>query len=502
MMSALFVGATGMRGYSQGMQVISNNLANTNTVGFKSAMMMYEDLTSQSVQAPSNFQTNISQRGGGLGINSTRVSHFDQGSFEVGSTVTDLGINGMGYFGVVKDGQTYYTRAGNFRFNKEGELLDPSGYNLLGRRIVDGVTQGSSEPIKLDLNENSALLQSAAKATSSLKLISNLGGVGDMSQDASNEFFAMTSKWDGTSSPALPGGQYGYSEPVTVYDDQGNAHNLTMHYDFVGKKNGVSVYEYTLGMNPSEDGSANAGTKAAGLLMSGTVSFSSSGALIGMTAFTPTGQDPADLSAWQQANVVNGLPVCTATFAGAGAQQISLNLGATLDQGLNSGITSPEQGATDPDLFYAAMSGVTIEKNSTTSHGDSPASRLQEQDGYPVGELSDLKISEKGVVTARYNNGQSEDLYQITLYRFINRDGLRHEGGNHYSATEESGEATEGLPTEENFGSLMVQHIETSNVDMAKEFAQMIMTQRAFQMNSKVVTTSDQMLQKANELKR
>ena len=138
MMGSLFVGATGMRGYSAGMQTVSSNLANQNTVGFKQTMMLYSDLSSQAVSSGSNGVTNRSQRGCGLAVMENRTM-FEQGGFEAGSTVTDMGINGNGYFGVTKDGETHYTRAGNFRFDKSGNLLDPNGYALLARPIVNGV---------------------------------------------------------------------------------------------------------------------------------------------------------------------------------------------------------------------------------------------------------------------------------------------------------------------------------------------------------------------------
>ena len=94
------------------------------------------------------------------------------------------------------------------------------------------------------------------------------------------------------------------------------------------------------------------------------------------------------------------------------------------------------------------------------------------------------------------------ELYRIPLYRITSQDGLRREGGNRYSASLESGEAQEGIPGTENFGTLSEYSLEQSNVDYAREFTNMIIVQRGFQMNSKVVTTSDQMLQKALELKR
>ncbi|MDR1243289.1 MAG: flagellar hook-basal body complex protein [Deltaproteobacteria bacterium] len=502
MMGALYVGASGMRGYSAGLQTVSQNLANQNTIGFRQSMMLYQNLISQDVSTSSNYTTNFSQRGCGVGISDIRTNFFELGGFETGSSVTDLAISGDGFFGVIKDGVTLYTRAGNFRFDKDGNLLDPTGYNLVGKPVVDGVVSSTTEAIHLDMQPGSAISLNKPKPTSSVQLTANLGGTDDMSNDVANPFFSMTGAWDGTANPPLTTGQAGYSNSITVYDSLGSSHDLTVYYDYVGMRNGLKAYEYVAGINPSEDGSANAGSKAAGLLMSGTMTFSSEGHLVAMTAFTPTGQDPADPSAWAQAPLVDGLPSFTANFAGAGTQDMTLDFGLKMNSGWNAAITSPGVGASDPEAFYAVMPGASAEKESSTSFGESPVSRLQKQDGYGVGELSSLRINAEGMVQAAYSNGQSADLYQIPLYRFNSRDNLKREGKNHFSATTGSGPANEGLPATENFGSILSTHIEQSNVDVAREMTQMIITQRSFQMNSKVVTTSDQMIQKALELKR
>ncbi|MDR1359557.1 MAG: flagellar hook-basal body complex protein, partial [Deltaproteobacteria bacterium] len=492
MMGALYVGASGMRGYSAGLQTVSQNLANQNTIGFRQSMMLYQNLISQDVSTGSNYATNFSQRGCGVSISDIRTNFFELGGFETGSSVTDLAISGDGFFGVIRNGVTLYTRAGNFRFDKDGNLLDPSGYNLVGKPIADGVMSSATEAIHLDMRPDSGISVSTPKATSSAQIITNLGGTADMSNDTANPFFSLAGAWDGTAEPPLTEGQAGYNSSIVVYDSLGSAHNLTVYYDYVGMLNGLKVYEYAAGINPSEDGSDKAGGKAAGLLMAGTMTFSSEGHLAGMTAFTPTGQDPADLSAWAQAPLADALPSLTANFSGAGAQNISLDFGLKMDNGWNTAITSPGIGATAPEAFYSAMPGASAEKESSTSFGLTPVSRLQKQDGYGTGELDALRINAEGVLQATYSNGQSADLYQIPLYRFPSRDGLKNEGQNHFSATPDSGPANEGLPGTENFGSVLSTYIEQSNVDVAREMTQMIITQRAFQMNSKVVTTSDQ----------
>lgn len=499
MMSALYTGATGMNTHSRGMQIVGNNLANVSTVGFKNTMALYQDLFSSTQTSQANNITGLSQKGYGSFLAASRTV-FTEGAFESSNTITDMAIaNGNGYFGVVKDGQTLYTKAGNMRFDKEGRLLDPTGYNLLGRKVTNGVVSGSYEPIQVDVSEGSPLFTNPPKATNSVSLFSNIGGAKDMSDSG---MFGMLGSWDGTSSPPIAAGEYGYSDPITIYDNNGNPHTMTVYYDYVGMEGGTKLYEYAIGIDPGNDGSGRAGTKGAGLLMSGTMSFASNGQMTGMTAFTPTGNDPSDLAAWASAPLVNGKPAMQVNFAGAAGQQITFDTGFSMS-GYPAGVTSPSDSTGNPDAFYEASAGVTREAGATRAYGDSTtANSYSRQDGYALGELRDLQIDEEGFIIGRYSNGQSDQLYQISLFRFKSQDGLRHEGNNHFSATNESGEAEEGLPGTENYGKILSQNLETSNVEMSREFTHMIITQRGFQANSKIITTTDSLLQKAMEMKR
>ncbi|MDR2051061.1 MAG: flagellar hook-basal body complex protein [Deltaproteobacteria bacterium] len=503
MMSSLYIGATGMITHSRGMQVVSDNLANLNTVGFKQNMALYQDLFSSTVYTRSNYVTNISQLGHGSNLADVRTI-FTEGSLESSNTTTDLAImDGNGFFGVLKDGEMFYTRSGNLRFDAEGRLVDPSGANLVGHKILqDGSMQSSVTPIELDLREGSGITVYPSKATSAVTIISYLGGMPDNSQESANPVFALTKAWDGTRNPPLLTGEAGYSDSVSVFDLAGESQELNIYYDYVGNLNGTDVYEYVVGIDPQLDASARADSKGAGLLLSGTLTFSSTGELVGMTAYTPDGINPADLNSWTPASLDGGLPVIPVNFSGVGAQNITLNFGLKLAAGYDAQLSSPTLGETNPQLFYAATAGAQKESYSTASYGQSPASRYQHQDGFGQGYLRELSITEDGYITASYTNGHTSDLYRISLFRFTSRDGLRHEGDNHFSATLQSGPAEEGLPGTENFGGILSNNLETSNVDMAREFTQMIITQRGFQMNSKVITTSDAMLQKALELKR
>ncbi|MDL2271885.1 flagellar hook-basal body complex protein [Desulfovibrio sp. OttesenSCG-928-I05] len=502
MMSSLYSSCTGMKSLSVGMSSIGNNLSNTNTVGFKSAMMLYQDLTSTDVSSASGNYSNgvaggISQLGHGVSVLSNRIM-FGQGGFETGTDPMDMGVSGIGFFGVQKDGVLEFTRAGNFRFTKDGDLVDPSGFNLMGSKIVNGVASGSVEPIKLDLSDKGQTWM-APKATGSVSFIENLGSTQDLST-GTNPYFSMATKWDGTSSPPLGAGSYSHATQITVYDANGTPQALTAYYDYVGSENGNAIYEYVIAQDPSSD-AARTGKAGAGLLAAGTMTFSSTGEMTDMTMFDAPSGDHSDLSAWKPSSFgADGNPVLQAAF-GSGSQPISVDFGIKLGGSWSHGYASADAVAADPSALYSGTPKELAAVHSTSYSGSS-VNMSSKQDGYAEGFLRNLEVTRDGYVRASYSNNQSQDIFRVPLYRFTSQDNLRHEGGNHFSAPAEAGSIEQGYPGEENFGSVYGQHLEQSNVDMAKEFTNLIITQRGFQMNSKVVTTSDAMLQKALELKR
>lgn len=503
MMSSLYIGATGLKSHAEGMSVITNNLANVNTVAYKQMSMQYADLVSQFMTTSAGTTTNSSQVGAGSMPGSNRTL-FTQGGFESGSAATDLAINGIGFFGVTHNGNTHYTRAGNFRFTAQGELLDPSGWNLLGHAIENGKEAAAVSPIKLNLGADGRGFM-AAQPTTEISLGSRLGGIGNASDNTSNAFFAMAAKYSGTSSSPLGSEGYAYQDTVQFYNAKGELQSATVYYDSAGSQGGLTAVEYVVALNPSKDGSALAGTPAAGLLLAGTLTFSSSGDLENMTAFYPPASgDPSDLSAWTPATLADGQPVLNITSGNGQTQQITLDFGISLGSGVDAGggLASAADAASNPSAIFNAATPVTLGKHATTSLGDSPGSYYSNKDGYAQGNLLSVDVTADGIIRGQYSNGQSEDLYRISLYRFTSQDGLHHDGNNHYSATQESGPAEEGVPGTENWGTLAEYSLEQSNVDYAREFSLLIVTQRGFQANSKIITTSDTMLQRALELKR
>lgn len=511
MMSSLYIGATGLKSHGEGMATIGHNLANVNTVGYKQISMEFCDLVNQFVTASSGNMTNINQKGAGARPLDTRTL-FVEGGFESGSASTDMAINGLGFFGVSKKGVTHYTRAGDFRFTKDGALVDPSGWTLLGRAIVNGVESSTPTPIQLDMSDSGAGYMKP-KASTYVTATCNLGGLEDKSSDPANPFFSMAANWDGTATPPLGANAYSYSESIAFYDAQGTLRSARIYYDKAGQSGGKAVAEYLVAMDPAQDGSSRAKTDAAGLLMAGTITFGSNGEMLKLTAFSPPPSgNSADLSNWTPAAIINGKPAFTAHYKPAegqsssqsAPQSVALDIGYSYGTGgsTGGGMASAADAAGNPAAVYAGEQGRILAPDATTMLGDAPSAGVSNRDGWSEGWLRDITINREGIATGLYSNGESQDLYRVTLYRFTSQDGLRNEGNNHFSATPQSGAVEEGVPGDENFGTIAEYSLEQSNVDYAREFSRMIVVQRGFQMNSKVITTSDTMLQRALELKR
>ncbi len=549
--SALFSGITGLSVHGEQMSVLGNNIANVNTVGFKASRMHFEDAISQNVATAQG----VGQVGRGVKIG-TILSDFSQGSFETTNESTDLAIGGSGFFlvKVKNEEQTYYSRAGNFRFDKDGYLVDPHGYVLQGWEVDDTRLTAATSTTTTTTSARTRIrgvptdirlenFQSPPRETSSMTFITNLdSGEVSRSNDANNPFFALFGRWDATQAEPIGQTQYAYQTTLKVYDENGSSHNISVYFDPVTTSNsgGRKVWEFIVTCNPAEDGrffSDGAGnvtelrnTSAAGLLGTGTLTFNAAGELENMNLFQlQSGAMPhpgalKNLSNWRLPSNFsqNGYPMVVANFLSREGASFTDSADATsasvlveLNFGLRNLSTTwagaaysnaaslaglPANGATI--LGLPRFSDAEREALATTSFSAGSTTIFQSQDGYTAGFLQNISVDRDGVLTGRYSNGQVLALYVITLANFNNNWGLNREGGNLFSETRESGPAVTNRPNTAGLGSVASNSLEQSNVDMATEFVKMITTQRGFQANSKVITTTDSMLGELIQLKR
>lgn len=586
--ASMWTSVSGLLAHGNKMNVVGNNIANVSTIGFKGQRMDFNDylyINGGSTSGPTQI---------GAGVSTYAViGDFSQGSLESTNSVTDLAIDGNGFFKVRKPNSDdmYYTRAGDFYFNADRQLQNPEGYRLQGWKI-DNSTRLTFKNDSVNLGENQAnesafqgtgtpqdiILDSwylEPQRTSSVNFTMGLtsDGNSDRATSTENPMTALFDQWDATKKPPMPDTSYATSSSIKVYDEGGTSHTLTVYYDQVATKSnsyeiaglpaGYTMYEYVVTIPPEEDMRSYGGkgydpesnewgteptnfynpdpevcNKNAGMLMTGHLIFDAAGNLVNQTAYTYGGNktdmgdnnqytgNPAELSSWQSTRFSsNGLPVFTANFTGQplantvnetttnGKSQaqdyiIELDLGLR-NLGGKDGDWSVEGGQSLAQVQttvnfndVATFANAERMENATKAGNKSFITQDAGQNGYASGILSSTNITNDGVVYGYYDNGQTIPLYQIALYDFHNHQGLRREGGNLYAQTKESGEARQGVAGEAGFGVTRAYNIEMSNVDLSREFVNMITTQRGFQANSKGVTTVDTMLETVIGMKR
>jgi flagellar hook protein FlgE len=479
--SALFSGTSGLTAMGDTMQIIGDNIANVNTIGFKSSQADFQDLLSQSMSTMSG----TTQIGSGSAIGNVSAS-FEQGSFKTTGNSTDLAIGGDGFF-ILREAtglNEYYTRAGNFSFDKDGNLVNPNGHVVQGWRL-DSET-GSDVGSVGDIRLNS--FTSQPSQSTNIQVIANLD-----SNAESKGILRDAWEVDPTEPSPIDEKFYEYQTTVQVYDSLGSTHDITLYFDKGDSAaDGSPTYEYIITCNPSEDKrDVVAGTEDAGLLGYGSITFEAGSGAISNIAMTRVNDDGSttDLSTDPSApgpdpvyGLDNGLFTFEPNFLGGdNAMSISLDFGSTFNT------------ATDKWGNNAL---------STTQYAVASNTIFKDSNGYGAGDLQDINVNDKGVITGNYSNGEIIPLYRVALAGFQNEQGLVKEGGNLFKASLASGSAITNRPGSNGLGSIAPGSLEQSNVDIAGEFVEMITTQRGFQANSKIITTVDTMLSEIINLKR
>ena len=536
--SMMYTGATGIIAHGDRMQVVANNLANVSTIGYKKADALFGDLMStQMASGGGQYQTGanyISQIGTGVAVSEIRTV-FLEGPLSETNDVTDIAIAGNGFYGVrntsgkTATGASHFTRAGAFHFNNDAYMVDPNDYRLQGYAVDrdTGRVATSVSDIQLPYDDivvdgqDVRVVRSDPKITTSLEMITNLDALAtDHYTDGENPFFAMLQAYDTSSSNASnPFGDRlpAYSSSLEVYDENGNAHDLTVYFDPVTTSTlsnptaGYTYWEYLIALPASADASSAYGTSAAGLAGCGVMTFNGLGQLVDVAAFslnTTSSAGGKNLGNWTPSTfAADGAPQFSFAFGSNGSAigdtaYIGYDFGVVSDAGRwTSGAGSAASIGINPQNLQA-MVETNRDVNLSTSYDSGSATIYQDQDGYSWGYLQSLSVSREGVLAGHFTNGQTEELYHIALYTFNSEWGLRRDGSNNFLATEASGAAMDGQADTDGRGTIQQNTLEDSNVDMAEEFANMILTQRGYQANSKVITTGDTLLNTTINIKR
>ncbi|MCX8022120.1 MAG: flagellar hook protein FlgE [Syntrophorhabdaceae bacterium] len=524
MLSSFFSGISGLMSNSHSINVVGNNIANVNTVGFKSSRATFEDVLYQSIFGSSGS----SQVGRGTALNSVDTL-FTQGSFESTSEPTDLAIGGKGFFIVrsPENSTKYYTRAGQFRFDKEGYMTTPAGYVLQGRAIDRttnapvGVSKDiviSPEPSEPRATQKIGMavnLQSNAEWKGSVGALSATGAIssitasegkypraGDYTAEVTGNTLKLTVEEKGPDGKTtgktkeftgtIVGGQ-------EYKDWQGSGLDLKINSAISdGTQNfTISGFEYKY-----ESATKNA-TATSNYSSSITAYDSLGQAHVVNVYFRKAYEDDNDTSVWEWMAVLNGNDSVTGKDTLVDWGNLKFNQNGVLISGGDpvTVVFNFSQGAIQNqkiELIFGNKSG----GGASTQYPIASTTNFQSQDGYPPGVLMNITVNGEGIISGHYSNGQILDLYQITLANFNNTQALRKEGGNLYSETIDSGPAYTNAPGEGGLGKINPNSLEQSNVDLATEFVKMIVAQRGFQANSRVITTTDEVLQELMNLKR
>ncbi len=512
-MASFYIPLTGLNADSTALNTIANNLSNMSTTGYKSQSVNFSDLFYQQIgEAGSGDPI---QRGSGTQVASIETD-FSNGSPNTTNVDTNVALQGNGFFVVSNAGNNLLTRDGDFSLDLNGNLITSNGFKVMGFPSVNGQVDanGSLAPVNIP--------------------------VGEVEPPSATTTFGMTA----TLNSAAPiGGSI--SGNVQVYDSLGNAYQATVNYTKTATNAwsysitlpdtlqassstaaGVTTVNYNLGSSGGTLATVDPGTN---LTITGP---NSGGVSTTINAPTVTAGEPiatyandlqtalndANIAATVTASATGQLSISGANISTSGSviqdPIASLSAKGPLNFDSNGNLVSPStnvtgitfsglsNGATSMkmtwDLFGAGGSAnisqvdQTTAGSTTTTNGSVSSST---QNGYSSGNYSGFTIGSDGTVTATFNNGQKLNVGQLALGNVVNLQGLQDAGNGDYATTLASGTADIGVSGTAGLGTMQGGALEASNVNISAEFSDLIIAQRAFEANSKAVTTFDTITQ-------
>jgi len=501
---------SGLNAASSNLDVLGNNIANSQTVGYKSSGAQFA-----SVFAGSK----------GLGTKvSAIVQDFGAGNIETTGRELDLAISGQGFYRFQNEGEVVYSRNGQLTMTPDGFLENAQGARIMGYGLSDPndpfseiVPGGQPQAI------NVPSVDMPASATQRVDASYNLDASIDPNDpakkssielqavDANGDLITVDNAgaYDADGNPTTVELDYHYSNSYQVYDSLGNKRSVTKYFEKVGD----NQWQVTTAVDGKLSFTGVAGA-ASDLQNSYWVKFNGNGQLATYSELdsdltsNPNTRDDGDVAGIIKAGFTLNLGTDSTltegdTTAPGGAGGYGL-ANAYVDANIQdpdvsnavSTVTFPvDGGANQPFAFNAVLDGTTQFSNDSTNNSLT-------QDGYTSGTLVGITIENDGTVMRNYTNEQSVAAGQIVLANFRNPEGLKAVGGNAWASTEGSGQELVGVAGTGLLGTIESQAIETSNVDLAKQLVDMIVTQRAYQANSQTIKTQDEVLQASINLSR
>jgi flagellar hook protein FlgE len=572
---ALYTGLTGLDVNQAQLNVISNNIANVNTVGFKSSSAQFQTQFYQTISdgtAPSTTfgGDNPTQMGTGAELGGI-TQDFGQGSVQATGSDTDMAINGNGFF-IVQGGTQLYTRDGAFTLNSNNQLVDSAGDFVQGYGVdkAGNIVAGQLTNLNIPIGQ-----LTLAQATGNATLQGNLNPNGPVASGASIlNSQAVTDITGGT--PATPTTAtnlvdladisapttaiFTAGQTITVQGTRGGR-DLSPDTLTVTGTTTVADLNAFLGQAMAIDGNVTnpAGTPTPGvtlealptdaansatLVITGNLGADNALELSGTAITSSTGSapltfsdgtdlagdasDPTGESAYTSFEVYDslGTPITvdlTATLTGTSTTGTTWQFYATSPNTASAGTYVSQTGlgpivgegtiSFDNNGNYVSSTGSTISIDRTNTGATQPLAVklnfgnmssltatssnlvLQSQDGSATGTLSSFSVGSDGIIAGTFSNGLTRNLGQVALATFANQQGLQDLGGNQFAASPASGVATVTTPTQLGTGTIQSGALEESNVDLSEQFTDLITASTGFDAASRVITTSDQLIQ-------
>jgi flagellar hook protein FlgE len=419
----MFSGVSGLNAQSQSLGMISDNISNVNTIGYKTAQASFSTLVTR--------QTGTTYAPGG--VRSAPVYDIvRQGLLQASANNTDMAISGDGFFVLTEQNTPtaadtrFYSRAGQFAADSEGYLKSPAGFFLQGWRT--------------DLN--------GVPTTPNTSLLTGLESIRVNSVSGSA---SPTSTVDlGLNLPASATTGATQTTSVTVFDSLGVSNTITLTWTKQAAANNWVVTAAAPNAGSVEEGTVGSGTP-----YSVTVVFNGDG--------TP------------------------ATFDGAATPPV-MALG-TWSSGAN-------------DSLITMNMGTANVANGITQFSSTYTVSFLNQDGTQFGNFFGVKVDDQGIVTALFDNGETQRIYKIPIATFPNPNGLDTRTGTAFTQSENSGDFFLRSAGEANAGTIAPSALESSTSDLAEEFTNLIITQRAYAASTKIIQTADEMLDELIRIKR
>ncbi len=543
-MGAFGAAISGLESSQQWLSVISNNVANSQTVGFKASELNFATLISQDLSYASadNSAQNIGgvnamQVGLGVTVGSIALD-LQQGSIQTTGNVTDIAIQGQGYLITQTGSQTQYTRAGNLTFDSNGDLVTANGALVQGwslkENIVDAnpdmaagyATNVPPKTVPAMVSANQTLNTSNISAIgdiiipNNLQLSASASLAGLNPADPSQAGVALAGNLDSytpdtnynklvaagittANADAQLGGANGPADAQLIVQNADATSNFTV-YDSLGTPTNFTVYWYQTNNTPamgaswsyfifdtSNNTQPTAGVKypdAGAFVLSGGANGGSQGAGVKttLTDAVAFNRDGSLASNGNSTGVVGQNPAITLANIDGSITPFTFSLDLGTPNIPAAGTTPATWGKKDGLTgFYGG--GTT--NPATGVYTPNQTVYTKSTTGYEKGTLTGLSFNNTGGIEASFTNGQTIVVAQLALANFTNPGGLTNNGGNYFETTANTGSIQIGTAGTDGFGQIQGGALEQSNVQLSTELTNMILAQTMYQANSKVITT-------------